>query len=192
MNKLKFNYIYFKVILPLSSFLLSLCIGPIIYCLFFYVHEFGHIIYAFTSTLIHDGTIIKFHIGNWIACPGFEFIKLPQQVIIDEGYISLAFAFGGIILVIIFSIFLAYIFYKQSENKNKKYVFLFPLILFVNEILGNFICGTDNPLNNPYFNCEKIIIIKLILESLPFLLVIPTFLILSPYLKDKIIKWYKL
>ncbi|MAG38685.1 hypothetical protein CMO90_01225 [Candidatus Woesearchaeota archaeon] len=141
---------YFLFILFIISFLISL----FVYGGSFYIHEGGHIAYGFLGNLIEDGTITKFSIENWIDMPLFSFIKLPQRTKIIEGNPSLNFALGGIITIILMSTFLAILYYKKSKNKNKKYVFLLPIIFTIHEISGNFICGTDNITGNPLDLCN--------------------------------------
>lgn len=152
MKKLFFGS-YFLFILFIISFLISL----FVYGGSFYIHEGGHIAYGFLGNFIEDGTIAKFSIENWIDMPLFSFIKLPQRTKIIEGNPSLNFVFGGIITIILISSFLAISYYKKSKNKNKKYVFLIPVIFAIHEISGNFICGTDNALGSPLELCNPFI-----------------------------------
>jgi hypothetical protein len=140
---------YFIFILLVVSFLASI----FVYSASFYVHEGGHITYGFLGNFIEDGTITKFTIENWVDAPILKFIKLPQRTKIIEGTGSANFALGGVIMVILVSIFFAFSYYKLSKSKNKKYVFLIPIVFAIHEISGNIICGTDNFIGLPLSIC---------------------------------------
>jgi hypothetical protein len=140
---------YFLFILLIVSFLTSI----FLYSASFYVHEGGHIAYGFLGNFIEDGSITKFTIENWIEAPILKFIKLPQRTKIVEGTGSANFALGGVIMVILVSTFFAFSYYRLSKSKNKKYVFLIPIIFAIHEISGNVLCGTDNFTSLPLSIC---------------------------------------
>ena len=175
----KFVSAYFKFAPILIALLFGFVLGILVYCLSFYVHEGGHIIYGFTDNLIHNGTIAKFNITSWIKCPVFSF-ELPQQTTIIKGRPSLNLALGGPIITILFISFLSLMLYKNLKIKNKKAILLFPLIFLIHEFFGNFLCGTDNIMHAPHPICEGNLFFDIIIKSIPYLLAIPLFFIIYP------------
>ena len=155
-TKINLNFeFYFKFTGILISVFVSYLVGVLIYCASFYVHEGGHIAFGLFDNLLY-GEIARFEITSWINCPLIPFFKLPQQTTLIEGHPSLNFIFGGIIAIILVSMFISYLFYKQT---NKKIYWLFPVVFTYHELLGNFLCGTDNPLGKPFQICEKNILV---------------------------------
>ena len=177
----KFAKLYLKYFLIFLSILFSTFLGIFIYCTSFYVHEAGHMVFGFLDNLI-KGRIAKFVITNWVDCPIFPFLKLPQQTRIVEGKTSLNFTFGGTIFTILIMFFISYCLYTKFKNQNKKYIFLFPLLFFIHEILGNFLCGTDNLYSRAYPVCNGNPIITYTIKSIPYLLAIPIFILIYPYI----------
>lgn len=167
MRKNKLFYYYIKI----TSILLTLCIGYIlsiiIYCPSFYIHEGGHMAYGFFDNTFY-GRSSNYKITNWIDCPAMPFLKLPQQIHMIEGKMSLNYIFGGIIAVILFSIFISMYFYKKTR---KKIYFLFPIIFVYHELIGNFLCGTDNLKGEPFSICQNLIVSKALYLVIPFLII---------------------
>src|SRR3989344_3363234 len=162
---------------------LSIFIAPLIFFLSFYVHEGGHMIYAILDNLLIYRRFPEIIISNWVDAPIFSFSKLPQQTMILNGRFSLNFALGGIIFTLFVSIFLSYIFYKYSKNENKKWIFSFPVLFLLHDIAGNYICGTDNPTSLPLILCGHSQIFHNTTIAIPFLMMIPTTIILLPYIQ---------
>lgn len=182
----KFSVYYLKFLSFILSFLISIIIGPFIYCLSFYAHEAGHIIFGFLDNLITEGILAKFQIVEWVKCNCLITFQLPQRNKIIYGKPSVSYAIGGIIFTILVSTLFSFYYFKKSKNKNKKFIFMVPALLIINEFLGNFICGTDNFLHNPYSICQKYIILNYAVRLIPVLLIIPAFLLFYPYVKNKI------
>lgn len=179
----KYFKIYFKCLPYVLSLLAAILLGPILFCLSFYLHESGHILYGFFDNLLTKGIIAKFEISNWVEFPLLSFIKLPQQTRIIEGHTSLNYAFGGIMIIVVsFSVFSWY-YYKNSKNRYKKAVFLFPVIFLLNEVFSNFLCGTDNFIGKPSPICGTSSIVNFIIISIPYLLMIPFFLLFIPIME---------
>ena len=188
----KYLVLYLKYAPYILSFLVALVLGPLLYCLSFYIHEFGHIAYGFFDYLISTGKIADIGISNWINCSFLPVLKIPQQTRTVDDYASLSFALGGIIMTLLFFSVFSYYYFKKSKNPNKKAVFLIPLIFALNEIFGNFLCGTDNLFGKPYPICQTIPIIDFIIKPIPFLLIIPFFILLIPHFKNLIKKMFEI
>lgn len=177
--------LYLEYIPYILAFLISLILGPLLYCLSFYVHEAGHIIYGFLDNLVSRGLIAKFTISNWIECPLIKSLKLPQQTKILYGYTSLNYYYGGIVLTLLVSSIICYYYTRCSKNKHKLVIFLFPLLFALEEVLGNFLCGTDNVHGIPYPVCASSAIINILIKAVPYLLSIPFYILLVPFVENK-------
>ena len=185
----KFAKFYFKVFPYIIAFCIAFVSGIVLYCLSFYIHEGGHIADGFFDNLISKGIVAKFEISNWIECPILKVLKLPQQTRITYGYTSMNYAFGGIILTILVFSFFSYYYFKSSKNKYKWAVFLFPILFIIHEIFGNFLCGTDNLNGNLYPLCASSIFINYMIKSIPYLLIIPFFILLIEPLQKGTAIW---
>lgn len=180
---IKFSEFCFKLIFIFLLIIISIYIGILIYASSFYIHESGHIIFGFTDNLLLHGKIAKFTISSWVVFPLTPF-KIPQQARIIDGTSSWSFTFGGIMFTILVMTSISYYFYNKSINKNKKYVFIIPIIFLIHEIIGNFLCGTDNLYTKEYAICYKNQIINYIIKSIPFLLAVPLLLLIYSYIKE--------
>ncbi|MFH1365592.1 MAG: hypothetical protein ABIH28_03345 [archaeon] len=116
-----------------------------------YIHETGHVIFGFLDGLPR-GTINQFTISVWKPYPFLEFIKTPQQTKITSGQSSFNFALGGPIFSIL--VFFGLSLFGYLRSKDKKWFFLF-FSVFVFEISGNIICGTDNFIQDSLSICNK-------------------------------------
>ena len=189
-KKSKIINIYLKSYLLFVLLIISFLASIFIYSASFYVHEGGHIAYGFLGNFIEDGTITKFSIENWIDAPILKFIKLPQRTKIIEGTGSANFALGGIIMVILVSLFFALSYYRLSKSKNKKYVFLIPIIFAIHEISGNLICGTDNFTGLPLSICGSFF--HFLTKSSIWLLAGTFMVLFYPSFKAKFKEFFKL
>lgn len=161
-----------QVDIIIIAILLSLFIGffggLLIFCSSFYVHEGGHLIYGWFDSKYHNQNV-EFQITNTIKCPFLTFIKLPQRT---EAFYSqpiprsVAFAMGGSIAVMLVSAFFAYVGYIHTK---KKLYWAFPVIFVINEVITNFLCGTDNYLGEPLFVYKNV---NLITQSIVIFLLI--------------------
>jgi hypothetical protein len=115
------------------------------------IHETGHILFGFLDGVI-SGKINHFEISNWVSHPIISFIKIPQQTRIITPPGSLNFMLGGPIFTIL--IFLALSLFGYLKSGEKKW-FLLGLSIFLFEISGNIICGTDNFIGSPLSYCNK-------------------------------------
>jgi hypothetical protein len=144
----------------IQMYFLHVVLLAMLFILFFYVfffsyyfHETGHIIFGFANNLL-DGEVTSFAIGNWEHAPYLFFFKIPQQTVMVSPIINSAnFMFGGPILNILIFIFISYIGYKGS---GKKSWFFLAFWIFLFELFGNFLCGTDNLTGNPLSFCSSI------------------------------------
>lgn len=174
---------FLKIEGMLISLLIAFFVAVLIYCFSFYVHEVGHIVYGSFNSLLR-GEPLNFTITNWINCPIFTFIKLPQQTF---GKKSLNFAFGGIIFTILVTTFVSGLFHKKTKNK---LYWLFPVIFTYEEFFGNFLCGTDNWQYKPFPICKNWFIsnaIHLVIPSLTILISLLIYPKISKFL-EKLIK----
>ena len=130
-----------KKIFEAGIFIVSLILFIFVFFLIIpYIHETGHILFGSMDGL-YKGEINKFTISNWRDYPLIPFIKTPREVRLINGRSSLNFAMGGPIFVII--LFAGLSFFAYLRSRKKKWFFLFGGI-FIFELSGNIICGTDN------------------------------------------------
>jgi len=171
------------------SLVIGFYLSALVFCSSFYVHESGHIFFGLIENL---DKAVGFKILNWEKCPIFLF-PIPQRTqITGTTYISnTVFMFGGIILVLLTSYILSFLISCKSKNKYRGFVFLIPIIFLLNEFVGDFLCGTDNVLNKPYSICENNIFLTKIVESIPFLFIIPITFIIYPFIERLLIKIVK-
>jgi hypothetical protein len=147
---------YANYLLILAATLLTFAAAYLIILLIdiphFYLHEGGHMAYGFFDNKLH-GRSSEFSITSWKEYPLFSFIKVPQQTTMLEGKPSLNYALGGIFAVILVSLLISFGLCKYT----KRNIFLaFPPLFVYYEVVGNFICGTDNPHSVPYALCGYI------------------------------------
>src|SRR3989344_1187980 len=115
MNMEKFLHYYLKIAPIFISISISVFLGLILICSSFYVHEGGHFVFGKFDNLL-NGRNSEFEITNWDSCPYFGFFKIPQQIKIIQGYPSLNFKFGGILIVILISTAISIIFYRFTRR----------------------------------------------------------------------------
>lgn len=137
----------------------------VLFFTFYYIHESGHIIFGFIGSTL-NGKVPNFKISSWIQNPQIPFIKFPQQTKIYFGFITSGFIFGGIIFALLVVFALSFILYKR----NKKIESILLLVIFlIHELIGNFLCGTDNLRNNPHTICAKTNFFSLLIWFVPIL-----------------------
>jgi len=152
----------------------------------FIIHELGHILFGSVNNFLKYGSFPKIEIVNWIDVPLLPF-KLPQQVKMFEGIPSLHYVEGGILSVVIFWIMISVIVYYSINSKYRISIFIVPILFFINEVFGNFFCGTDNPWTQPTSFCQAHSgIINQILPWIPYLWAIPVTLICYPIIIQKV------
>jgi len=142
------------------SFILSLYCGVLVYCSYFFVHESGHIIFGSLGGVYVNGTLPNFEIGNWMQCPAMPYFMIPQQTRMTSGQPTIAFVLGGIILTEIVAMGVAAYLYLVSKQWKAIYL-LIPLFFLIHEIIGNFLCGTDNFDSKPLEICRESLVQKL-------------------------------
>lgn len=173
----------FKHYMIFTAFLVALLpafwIATISYCSIFYVHEAGHMAYGTLDNLI-NGKPSKFEITAGTTCPMLDFFKIPSQTTMRQGNLSLNYIFGGSILTILAVSFLSYIVYKFTKNKAS---FLFIVLFLYHEIMGNFLCGTDNILGRPYNICSTTFAGQLIQFFFPLYMLLIAYIITSYLIK---------
>lgn len=142
----------FKSISPIVFVILFMILLILYLFIHSSIHELGHIIFGFLNNLIRDGTITKFKI-NSVENPLFPFIKIPQQTQITNGKGSTSFIFGGMIFSVLIITIISLICYNLSK---KKHWFLLIIPVLIQEVFGNYFCGTDNLTNNPLPLCKEL------------------------------------
>lgn len=152
----------------------------------FIIHEFGHILFGSVYSFFKFGSFPKIGIVNWIDVPLIPF-KLPQQVKMFEGTPTIFYVEGGILFVVLFWIVISSIIYYNINSKYRISIFIVPVLFFINEVLGNFFCGTDNPWTQPTSFCQAhSTIINQILPWIPYLWFIPITLICYPTIIENV------
>jgi hypothetical protein len=183
-NKIeKFSLNIFAIGLCLA---ISMPIAIISIYLSFIIHEFGHILFGSVYSFFKFGYFPKIEIINWVDVPLLPF-KLPQQVKMFEGTPTILYVEGGILSVVLFWTAISFIVYYSISSKYRISIFIVPILFSINEVLGNFFCGTDNPLIQPTSFCQAHSgIIYLVLPWIPYLWFIPITLICYPTIIEKL------
>jgi hypothetical protein len=180
------KYVPEKVILTyiLVPLICIFFIGPLLLCLSNYLHESGHILYGVYGTWAQNGTFGVIKITNWMSCPFLPCLMIPQQTGMVEGVNTYAFVFGGTVVTLSVIFISSIWFYLVSKNRNKTFVFLFPALFLIQELVGNFLCGTDNFFGQPHVICENNPLVPWVLGFIPFLLGVPVFAIIWPATRE--------
>ncbi|MDD1674369.1 MAG: hypothetical protein LUQ13_01865 [Methanomicrobiales archaeon] len=182
-----------EILLRLIAFDIALILGAFLSYLSIFVsfwfHEFGHILYGFLNNLLLRGMISRFTVTNWVDFPPFPFLKAPQQVTIVDGDPSLNFALGGILFVILVWAAISLTVYHTSGDTHRTWVFVVPLVFSLMEILGNFLCGTDNLSGVPQPICEMSAVHPL-LGVLPLMLLLPFTILLYQPVQIRVISFF--
>lgn len=121
----------------LISFIIAI---GILYSLYWF-HEGGHIIFGIISNLYNFHSLCIPHISNWIKVLGV--LPVPQQTENCEGMGASLFFLGGILFVLIVIYFIVSILSKKFP-RSKNYLYIIFLIIFLQQVLDNFLFGTDN------------------------------------------------
>lgn len=122
---------------------ISCFIAFVISYLWYWVHESGHVLSGFIVSL-SKGLVPSFKITNWVYFLG---LPAPQQTTTIANPVVY---FSGSILTIIISILVSLYLYNSTK---KRIYFLFILAIFLLELGGNFLCGTDNMYHKTYALC---------------------------------------
>jgi len=179
----KFSDYYLSKFVPLLiALIIGLFSGIILHCITFYLHEGGHITFGYIDNIVYEGKLPSINITNYMSCPIFYFLKMPQQTMIIEGKVSLLFIYGGIMAVLLVSSLFSIVLIRKTRHKA---YMLFPLIFAIHEILGNSICGTDNIMGKPYAICETNHMLNGIITWSPFLLTVPITFLIFPHVQKK-------
>jgi hypothetical protein len=180
----------------LISFLISSTLYLVYIVLLFYSHEIGHIMGGLANDVLTGKQIQNYTISNWIPSP-FSGLSMPQQTHI-EGQGSALFIIGGIYSTMITVGIICYIIYKILYFKIKNWILylilLIPIFTAIQQFNDNFICGTDNPIHQPFPICNDNFFIfsflhynGYLLIALFFIIIFSIFLDYLPYLIDKIL-----
>ena len=113
-----------------------------------WLHEFGHMLFGFISGLL-EGKVASFQITAWQNIAG---IMTPQQTTIINATPGPFFRFGGIVLVLFVVYYILKFLYKRYKLDKLGPAFIMSAFI-VEEIIRNFLCGSDNPFANPFSIC---------------------------------------
>ena len=134
--------------------ILTFCVLILIFYLFWvyffllghFIHETGHMLFGTLGSLL-NGRYASFTFSNWVSIPCIPFVKFPQQTQILSGYKTGGFILGGTFLILLFSFLISFVLIRR----NRPFLALFFFLTFsLYELIGNFICGTDNFNGGPY------------------------------------------
>lgn len=151
------------------------------------VHEIGHVSLGSIEGLLY-GQPRSFYISNYVNMSiGFIDFKVPQETTIVGAKGGLLFIFGGIILSLLFWGWVGLFLYKKTKK------FVYPSLLFViflmRELLGNYMCGTDNLSGSKLVVCVSLI--DWVRYNILFLLFPLFFLMLYPFVHNLMNKFFK-
>ena len=151
------------------SFIIGILIGSVIFCMTFYIHEFGHYLCGTISTLIlqKNGYL---ELTNFKPCPTLPLLLVPTTTRCYNCATVGIFPFSGILTVVFIFTMIGLVFYYQFPTKYRLTYFFLPILLFIDEIILNCFCGTDNLTNQPLAVCTNPIIsnMKVILTGYIF------------------------
>lgn len=162
---MKKNPRFWSHYMRIISLLLALGFGLLFFCVTFYIHELGHVLFGALSNIIHHKTFSIPYFSNWVKC---FLIPVPQQTHIDLEA-TLLFTIGGMVttLTTIYYVFVKFL--PEKINRPHILFIVFFLLFFIHEIVGNMICGTDNHMGGPLLSCDSYIIFSILLKPIPFL-----------------------
>jgi len=140
------------------------------YCVYFYIHEAGHMIFGYFGSLIVSGQAASFNVTNWIEFPGLEFIKLPQQTKMTQGQPTLFFTYGGVVFIVAMVSLLSYFILRRLSGNGRAMIFFYPVFFSVHELIGNVVCGSDNPSGHALNACNQYPIFQLFIQYAFFIL----------------------
>src|SRR3989344_483813 len=145
MDKQKIRFALENILIAIIATVISLFLSIFLFCMLYYIHEFGHILFGFIDNLLHLKFILP-RISVFMEC---SYFPVPQQTknISD----SLIFAYGGFIFTLMFFYSFAY-YLSKAFKKYKYYFYLIASTFLFREFFGNFLFGTDNPIRNPLLN----------------------------------------
>ncbi len=174
-NQNKFVEWYWRVILTgfFAFIIMVLSLVAI-----FYVHEAGHFLAGSAVQIVYHHNLSLPVITNWVKILGI--IPVPQQTSAVQK--NVVFALGGSILILIAAVATTIDIHKRCQSKWKKWISLtIPVIIFIHELFGNFIFGTDNWRNKPLLEQSAHPILSNISTALPWALFVVTFALLWQY-----------
>jgi ABC-type dipeptide/oligopeptide/nickel transport system permease subunit len=132
MNTVKIEVLFFL------SFLITV---PIFFFLAYYVHEGGHFFFGIVQNILVFHSTCTPYISNWLYNFG---IPLPQQTHNCFERNTLIFIFGGMLGIIIVVYIAVNLLSKRLPKKSHIFLYLILLTFTLQQILDNYIFGTDN------------------------------------------------
>jgi len=136
-------------IVVILSFVTSIVLGHLFFYLLYYVHEGGHVVFALFLNYKNNQSIINYNFSQWsegvipTIIPTIFKIPIPTQT--HTGGIQYnIIAFGGIFLSIVFTLLISLVIWYKSNQKGRSWIFLLPILVIIQQIIMNAICGTDN------------------------------------------------
>ena len=144
---------YIVLLSSLSSMLIAIVLLGTLYPFTFYLHESGHILFGTMHGKLF-GYETEYAISNWETEKIMNVIPIivPQQTVVLQGRFSSWFIFGGSILIMGFSTLLAALLRRKV---NSRWVWGIPAAFLFHELTGNYLCGTDNLMRQPYAICQS-------------------------------------
>jgi hypothetical protein len=143
-----------------------LLVGNIVVISTYYFHESGHFFFANVLNLVLNFQLPSVHFGtiNMSApfpypIPGLFELPVPQSTNVTQGIHYPTIGLGGPIFVFVFTSGICLLLYYYISSPFKKEIFCIPIILLVQQVLTNILCGTDNLGNRPgpFESCNEIV-----------------------------------
>lgn len=185
---MKIMALYTKFVSLALTFFASTILSMLVIVAYYWIHEFGHMIFGFFYNLAL-GKIASFHITSWVDLPFFGLIlKVPQQTTIINGVSSAFFVYGGIIFGLSVMYAVSFYLFKKVNNRGKIIIAFMQLVFILFEVVGNYLCGTDNYAHTMLIDCSYA---QLIPENMIFLLLIPTMFLIFNKVDSAYMKWLK-
>ena len=161
-----------------------LLVGNIFVISTFYFHESGHFFFANVLNLVLNSQLPGVHFGTInisapfpYPFPGLFELSVPQSTSVSLGIHYRSIGLGGPFFVFVFTFAICLLLYYYISSPFRKAIFCIPIILLVQQVLANILCGTDNLGNCPgaFPSCNEIVGYSQILT--PYLVAIVLFVV---------------
>ena len=168
-------------------FVISILFGGLLYWALFGIHEMGHWIMAFFLNLIFDGKITGFYFSEWANVPIpnqiYQIFTLSAPVRTRVAGTYPLTGLGGILSATLFAFYIAWSLRKSVKLSHGIFFYSIPIIVFLDELLRNILCGYDGSIliSNPI--CPEII--KWVQNLTPLFLTLPIFYLLISIVDPK-------
>ena len=135
---------------------ISIVLGHLLFYFSYYIHEVGHGIFAVIINLVLSGRLTTFYFSNWhdgfLPTQFTPAFSIPVPVATHVSGTVWIIGLGGFFTTTLFAVVISYYIFVKSNKPNKKFIFVFPILVFIQDFSMNFICGYDNAIGISTYN----------------------------------------